>query len=152
MLHDFNIHGSRVRLWQRVGESYRHVLMKALGYAMFVGDFPELEIETDLGLKYKPDLVAQGDAGVYRFWGECGQVSIKKTHWLLKHTRTECLVLFKIGANAEHFADQLRDEIPSKYRAQGRLSLVNFRADICELTENRQIAKVLGDWFTQISV
>lgn len=149
MLHDFRIRDQRVRLWQRRGESYRHVLMKALGFAMFAPDFPELEIEVDLGLRYKPDLVARGGDGVYRFWGECGQVSIRKTHWLLKHTRTEKLVLFKIAANAVQFAKQLREEIPEKYRSLGRLSLVNFPADIVELTGHRQIAKVHSDWYTE---
>lgn len=152
MLHDFRIRDERVRLWQRQGESYRHVLMKALGFAMFVSDYPDLEIETDLGLKYKPDLIALGGDDAYAFWGECGQVSIKKTHWLLKHTRTERLVLFKIAANAEQFARQLRDEIPEKYRPQGRLSVINFRSDIVGLTENRQIAKVLADWYTETVV
>lgn len=152
MLHDFRIRDQRVRLWQRDGESYRHVLMKALGYAMFAPDHPGLEIETDLGLKYKPDLIAQGADGVHSFWGECGQVSIKKTHWLLKHTRTERLVLFKIAANAEQFAKQLREEIPAKYRPKGRLSLINFRSDIVGLTEDRQIAKVLADWYTETAV
>lgn len=152
MLHDFNIRGERVRLWQREGESYRHVLMKALGFAMFVGEYPDLEIETEMGLKYKPDLIAQGDGGAHRFWGECGQVSIKKTHWLLKHTRTEKLVLFKIAANAEQLVKQLREEIPDKYRPEGRLSVINFRAEIAHLTEDRRIAKVLADWFTEVKV
>ena len=40
MLHDFQLTGERVRLWQRPGESYEHILMKALGYAMFIGKYP----------------------------------------------------------------------------------------------------------------
>ena len=46
MLHNFLIKGKSIKLWQRQGESYKHVLMKALGYAMFVGDYPDLQIET----------------------------------------------------------------------------------------------------------
>src|SRR5215203_1046860 len=46
MLHDFNLAGKRMRLWQRTGESYEHILMKALGYAMFAPRYPNLEIET----------------------------------------------------------------------------------------------------------
>ncbi len=59
MLHDFQIAGRKVRLWQRNGESYEHILMKALGYAMFARQYPTLEIETKVGLRYKPDLVVQ---------------------------------------------------------------------------------------------
>ena len=107
MLHDFELAGRRVRLWQRAGESYEHVLMKALGYAMFVGEFPALEIEKKVGLRYKPDLVAQNPAGDFVFWGECGANAIRKTAWLLKHAGVEQLVLFKIGQTAQ-LAEQLR--------------------------------------------
>jgi hypothetical protein len=53
-LYDFELAGRRVRLWKRLGESYEHVLMKALGYAMYVAEFPSLEIERRVGLRYRP--------------------------------------------------------------------------------------------------
>ena len=149
MLHDFTLSGERVRLWQRGGESYEHVLMKALGYAMFVGAYPNLEIETKIGLRYKPDLIAQNGDGDYAFWGECGQNSLRKTHWILKHTRTEKLALFKIGQNHESLVKQLRGEIPAKYRPNGKLVLIRFVSEIVKLTETRQIAKVSSDWFSE---
>lgn len=152
MLHDFTVSGTRLRLWQRVGESYGHVLMKALGYAMFVGEFPDLGVETDVGLKYKPDLIAVGDGLQFRFWGECGQVSVRKTNWLLKHTRTERLVLFKIGVDAEQLAVQLRREIPERYRPEQRLSVVSFCREISDLTAERQIERVSADWYTEAIV
>jgi len=93
MLYDFELAGRRVRLWQRTGESYEHVLMKALGYAMFVREFPALEIEQRVGLRYKPDLVARRGndtdgadfAKPFAFWGECGTTALRKINWLLKH-------------------------------------------------------------------
>src|ERR687883_1628806 len=105
MLHDFELAGRRVRLWQRPGETFGHVLLKALGYAMFVGEYPGLEIELPVGLRYKPDLVALNESGGGRpragarflFWGECGTVTMRKVAWLLKHGDTERLVLFKTG-------------------------------------------------------
>jgi hypothetical protein len=150
MLHDFELAGQRVRLWQRTGESYGHVLMKALGFAMFVGEFPHLEIEKKVGLRFKPDLVAQNASGEFIFWGECGSNSIRKTAWLLKHARVERLVLFKIGQNVGQLTEQLRAEIPARYRPIGRLSLINFVADIAELTADRKIINVSPAWFTQI--
>ena len=152
MLHDFYLAGGRVRLWQRAGESYEHILMKALGYAMFVGEYPNLEIEVKIGLRYKPDLIAIGSAGNFEFWGECGANSIRKTHWILKHTRTEKLVLFKIGQNVEQLIKQLRAEIPAKYRLGGRLTLINFVSDIAGLTAERQISKVSRDWFKEFII
>ncbi len=152
MLHDFNLAGKRVRLWQRTGESYEHVLMKALGFAMFVGNYSNLEIETKLGLRYTPDLIALSEKSDYAFWGECGLNSIRKTHWILKHTRTEKMVLFKIGFNAESLRKQLREEIPEKYRADGRLQIINFVSKIVKLTESKQIAKVSKDWFSKFEI
>lgn len=152
MLHDFNLAGNRMRLWQRVGESYEHVLMKALGFAMFVGKYPNLEIETKLGLRYTPDLIAFSEKNDYAFWGECGQNSIRKTHWILKHTRTEKMVLFKLGMNTESLVKQIREEIPPKYRENGRLSLINFVKEIVKLTESKQIEKVSADWFSKFEI
>jgi hypothetical protein len=152
MLHDFTLAGRRTRLWQRVGESYEHVLMKALGYAMYVGEYPNLEIETRVGLRYKPDLIAYNAQGDFAFWGECGQNAIRKTHWILKHTRTEKMVLFKIGAGAAQLIKQIREEIPAKYRPAGKLTLVNFANEIVGLTASKQIAKVSKDWFSEFEV
>ena len=152
MLHDFNLAGNRVRLWQRTGESYEHVLMKALGYAMYFKKFPTLEIEIKVGLRYKPDLIARNIAGDFLFWGEAGANSIRKTSWILKHTRTEKLVLFKIGRNVASLIKQLREEIPAKYRADGRLTLINFVKNITDLTASKQIEKVSSDWFTRYEI
>jgi len=152
MLHDFQLAGQRVRLWQRIGESYEHILMKALGYAMFVETYPALEIEVKVGLRYKPDLIAVGANGNFDFWGECGQNSIRKTHWILKHTRASKLVLFKIGINTEQIIKQLRGEIPAKYRSNGRLVLINFAGDIKNLTAAKQIEKVSRDWFAETTI
>jgi hypothetical protein len=150
MLHDFELAGRRVRLWQRMGESYEHVLMKALGFAMFVGEFPALEIEKKVGLRYKPDLVAQNANGDFLFWGECGANSIRKTAWLLKHARVERMVLFKIGQNVSQLSEQLRAEIPARYRPAGKLSLINFDSEIVKITADREINRVLPTWFTEI--
>jgi hypothetical protein len=152
MLHDFSLAGKRMRLWQRPGESYEHVLMKAPAYARFAPEYPQMEIETAVGLRYKPDLIAPGAGGDFAFWGECGQNSLRKTHWILKHTRTEKMVLFKIGFHAESLIKELRAEIPAKYRMNGKLSLINFVNEIVKLTESKQIAKVSKDWFTEFEI
>jgi len=152
MVHDFLLAGNKMRLWQRTGESYEHILMKALAYAMFAPAYPDLEIERRVGLRYKPDLIAFNEEQDFAFWGECGQNAIRKTHWILKHTRTEKMVLFKIGANAPQIVKQLREEIPAKYRANGKLTLINFVNEIVKLTETKQIAKVSKDWFSKFEI
>ena len=127
--------------------------MKALGYAMFVGEYPALEIELPVGLRYKPDLVALNQSGGiqrsgarFRFWGECGLVSMRKVAWLLKHGGTERLVLFKIDCGVAPFLRELRATVEPRYREGGRLLLVNFVADIAELTADRRIERVSENW------
>jgi hypothetical protein len=154
MLYDFELVGRRVRLWQRRGESYGHVLMKALGFAMFAPRYPGLEIELPVGLRYKPDLVALngGDgrprAGArFLFWGECGMVSMRKVAWLLKHGDTERLVLFKTGYSVAAYMRELRDSVERRYREGGRLTLVNFVADVAERAAERRIEEVPTGWY-----
>ncbi len=103
-------------------------------------------------MRYKPDLIAKDAAGDFLFWGEAGANSIRKTSWLLKHTRTKKLVLFKINQNVAALIEQLREEIPAKYRADGRLLLINFVKDIADLTVSKQIEKVFSDWFTEYKI
>jgi hypothetical protein len=156
MLLDFQLAGRRVRLWQRPGETYGHVLMKALGYAMFAGEYPNLEIELAVGLRYKPDLVALaggGDAGHtagarFKFWGECGLVTVRKVAWLLKHGDIERLVLFKIDCGVAPLVREMRAAVDARYREGGRLALVNFVADIAERTSSRRVARVPPGWYT----
>lgn len=157
MLHDFELAGRRVRLWQRTGESYAHVLLKALGYAMFVGEYPGLEIELRVGLRYKPDLVALsgGRAGGGRrflFWGECGQVSVRKVAWLLKHGGLERLALFKIISGVENFAAELRSSVEARYRTAGRAVLYNFVPDIEARAAARRIERVPREWYTETHI
>ena len=160
MLYDFELAGRRVRLWQRRGESYGHVLMKALGYAMFVGRYPNLEVELPVGLRYKPDLVSLNEAGGgrpragarFRFWGECGMVSMRKVAWLLKHGDAERLVLFKTGSSVKAYTSELRDSVDARYREGGRLTLVNFAGDIAERAAERRVESVPAGWYEKIDV
>jgi hypothetical protein len=153
VLYDFELAGRRVRLWKRMGESYEHVLMKALGYAMYVDEFPRMEIEPRVSLRYRPDLVARDEAdGRFLFWGECGTTSLRKTAWLLKHSGTEQLVLFKIESNLEQLVEGLRAAVPTRYRERGRLTLINFSSGTVALTSQRRIPRVEESWYRKVVV
>jgi hypothetical protein len=151
-LYDFELAGRRVRLWKRLGESYEHVLMKALGYAMYAVEFPSLEIERRVGLRYKPDLVARGDDGRFLFWGECGKNSVRKSAWLLTHAGVERLVLFKIERDVAQLAQSIRGAVNPRHLTRGRALFINFVGDIVERTVDRRIARVEADWFTTLEV
>jgi hypothetical protein len=149
VIHTFELCGKKTKLWQNRGESYEHVLMKALGFAMFAADYPHLEIERRVGLRYKPDLIAVRPDRIFDLWGECGLISIRKTVWLMRHSGARRVVLFKINYGAQQLAEQLRESIAPKYREAGRLALVNFVPDIKDLTASKQIAKVSPDWYSE---
>jgi hypothetical protein len=142
MLHDFVLAGERVRLWQRPGEGYEHVLMKALGHTMYVRDYPRLEIERAVGLRYKPDLVALSEDGRFRFWGECGLNSIRKTAWLLKHASPDLFVLFKMERGGAQLVKKIRETVLPRYRAPGSAFLVNFSRQVIKYAETEIIEQV----------
>ncbi|HYE76215.1 MAG TPA: hypothetical protein VEF04_22910, partial [Blastocatellia bacterium] len=122
-LYHFRIHDTSLKLYKRVGESNEHVLMKALGYALFNKAYPALDIERDLGWRYKPDLVALDDQGGIDFWGECGSVGLRKIGWLAKHSRAQRIVFFKWGLTvqaAQSFISQVQDEVLERYRPDAR--------------------------------
>jgi len=121
--------------------------MKALGYLMFVREYPDLRIEHSVGLRYKPDLVSQDKHDRFRFWGECGTVTIRKIKWLLKHARVERLVIFKIYG-ATSFAQDLLAGIEPGLRLPRRVTLINFKPEVIEEVTTRDIAEVPPEWYT----
>ena len=150
MVYEFHLAGQRVRLWQKTGETYQHILLKALGFAMYAPLFPTLEIETRVGLRYRPDLVARDAQGRFLFWGECGLNSLRKTAWLLKHAGVEQLVLFKLEqGNLALLIEQLRAAVAPRYRPAERLQLINFAAQVGDWTTRRIIETVPPAWFTR---
>lgn len=152
LLYDFELARQRVRLWKRVGESYEHVLMKALGYAMFVREHPRLQIEQSVGLRYKPDLVERdARTGRFSFWGECGTTSVRKIGWLLKHAGVERLVLFKIEPRVQAFTEEIRAQVARKYLRE-RVSVINFDTAIVEGTLARKIDCVPAPLYETIVV
>jgi uncharacterized protein YaeQ len=147
----FRIADQRVTLHKKNGESYEHVLMKALGYAMFRPQFPNLEIEKQIGLRYKPDLIALNELGKAKFWGECGQVGLRKIAWIAKHSGTRQLALFKFNISADHFIAQVRDEVEARYRPPLRIRLFNFDSIVMK-EAGEEITEVLESWYERIDI
>jgi uncharacterized protein YaeQ len=141
--------GERMTLYKRAGESYEHVLMKALGYAMFRPTYPQLEIERRIGLRYKPDLVALDATNQIEFWGECGAVSFRKIAWLAKHSGARRIVIFKFAQTQQamkHWIASLRAEVEARYRSAQQLSLINFAARVADEIE-KEINDIPNDWY-----
>jgi uncharacterized protein YaeQ len=157
-LYHFRIAGTRLRLHKRVGESYEHVLLKALGYALLRADYAALEIERDLGWRYTPDLIAFDAQGGVDFWGECGSVGMRKIAWLARHSGARRIAFFKLGLgeqSAANFVAQVRAQVPERYRPRARLLLFSFdaaRANEGLQERGAEIADVPADWYRSYDV
>lgn len=147
----FRIAGQRITLYKKNGESYEHVLMKALGFAMFRPQFPNLEIEKRIGLRYKPDLIALNELGKAEFWGECGQVGLRKIAWIAKHSGTRQLALFKFNITADHFIAQVRDEVEARYRPPSRIRLFNFDSIVMKAA-GEEFTEIPESWYERIDI
>jgi hypothetical protein len=153
MLYRFEIAGHRVPLYRRVGESFEHVMLKALCYGLFVDRYEGLEIERRLGGRYTPDVVALGEDGRVRFWGECGTVSMRKSAWLAKHSGAEALAFVKLGVGPA-FVAELRRAIEERYRPAGRIVLYSFDPQTRDRVEalSLHFDAVPREWYRRMEV
>ena len=101
MLH---AHGKRNVFVKSERESAEHVLMKIFIWALYLPQYPDLYVETRIGDKYKPDVVQLGEPlfdGTREpiFWGESGQVSVKKIRSLARRYRETHFAIAKWDHN-----------------------------------------------------
>lgn len=153
MFFRFEVRGEKLLLYKRRGESFEHVLMKALLYGLASARFASLEIERNLGGRYTPDVVAVDGDGRVAFWGECGDVSMRKVAWLAKHSGAGELAFAKIGAGAA-IAAEMRKHIDARYRPDGRITLYSFVPDIRARVEarNLRVETVPASWYRRIGL
>ena len=79
----FRVGDRKLVLVKKPVESRRHVVMKALLWALYVPQYAKLQIEVPIDNKYKPDLVHL-EMGSPLFWGEAGSVRSQKLRRILK--------------------------------------------------------------------
>lgn len=124
----FRAHGEQKVFVKKSYESDIHVVMKALLWAIYLPDYPDLSVEITVGNRYKPDLVQLDHAGKPEFWGEAGQVRLKKMRTLLNRFRSTHLAFAKWNMNLRPFEKFLRKEINSVPRS-APVDLILFPAD-----------------------
>ena len=88
-------------------ESDRHVLMKALLWALYLPEDPQLQVEVAIGDRHKPDLVEMGERGP-RFWAEAGHVGNQKLRRLLKRFPQTHLALAVWGQSIQPMIARVR--------------------------------------------
>lgn len=123
--------GRQVVFAKNPGESSRHVLMKALLWALYLPQYPNLTVEIAIGDRYKPDLVALNDLSEPVFWGEAGQVGVDKIHSLCRRYPQTHFAVAKWAQRIEPVAEVVRAADP-RGRRKAPFDLLSFPPDSLE--------------------
>ena len=124
--------GRRIVFVKRAGESERHVLLKALVFARYAPDYPNLAVEVGFGHRYKPDLVSFDTEGRPVFWAECGETGKAKVAHLVQGFRDTHLVFAKQVTHLGPYAAMIEEAWPRNGRS-APVELLNFPPDAAEL-------------------
>ena len=117
----------RLILIKKPVESARHVMMKALLWALYLPDYPEIRVEVPVGGKYKPDLVETGPEGP-RFWAEAGSVGTEKLRRLLKRFPRTHFALAVWGTGLDPLENRVRRCLAALQR-KAPVDLIRFPPD-----------------------
>lgn len=121
-------HGRQVVFVKKPYESATHVVMKALLWALYLPQYPDLTVEIAIGDRYKPDVVALDAQGEPRFWGEAGDVTTAKIRSLARRYRHTHFALAKWGTRLDPLADIVAEAV-SGLKRTAPFDLISFPAD-----------------------
>ena len=139
-------HGKQVVFVKRQNESREHVIMKALLWALYLPAYPDLLVETAIGDRFKPDVVQLAPDGTPVFWGESGQVSVRKLDSLLRRYPTTHFALAKWTSNLTPHAEIVADAVAAR-RRHAPLDLIAFPEESAErfFGEDGEVSIGFGD-------
>lgn len=123
-------HEQQVIFIKKAGERKEHVLMKALLWALYLPDYPDLTVEVGVGDRYKPDLVSLDDRGQPRFWGEAGRVSLAKMRSLARRYPRTHIAIAKWDSSLQAL-EELRSLLNTSKRS-APVDFLSFPADSAE--------------------
>lgn len=105
-------------------ESLQHVLTKAIIWKLFMDEYPNLQIEYDIGdPDYLPDVVHVSDEGHKpAFWGESGRMKVHKAVDLMQRYPETHIVHCRWGMNVGAISQPLEDHLLQKFES-GELDL-----------------------------
>jgi len=124
-------HGRQVIFVKKTNESSEHVLMKALLWALYLPDYPELTVEISIGDRYKPDVVALDAQGSPAFWAEAGQVGVDKIQSLVRRHRRTHFAIAKWESSLDILAGTVRTAL-DRQPHQAPFDLITFPANSAE--------------------
>lgn len=139
-------HGRSLVLVKHPLESAEHVLQKALLWALYLPDYPNVRVEVPLPSpsRYKPDLLALDAQHQPIFWAECGEVSLAKLRFLLGRHRRTHLVFSKWNTRLDPFATLIEQALPDSRRA-APVELIGFPVTAPSFIKNDGTIKIDHD-------
>jgi hypothetical protein len=124
-------HGQQVVFVKKAGERTAHVIMKALLWALYLPDYPDLVVEIRVGDRYKPDVVSLDAEGKPRFWAEAGVVGPEKIRSLARRYRATHFVIGKWDTRLDPFEALVREALDGLERS-APFDLIRFPGDSAE--------------------
>ncbi len=127
-------HGQQVIFIKRSNERAAHVIMKALLWALYLPQYPDLKVEMSIGDRFKPDVVSLPAHDPYaepRFWAEAGQVSVDKIGSSARRFRHTHFAVAKWSTSLAPFEELVRGAL-SQTRHSAPFDLLCFPADSAE--------------------
>lgn len=157
------VDGETKVLQKKKYESVQHVLVKALLWKLFSTEYPNIEIEKDIGdPSYLPDVISlanvKDDEGCKPlFWGESGRMSLEKALDLSQRYPDMHIVWMRWGISLTDFVAQVAPALSSSSSSSspasrsGRFTLAAIpRKEIWEFVDddgNVIISKEDVEWF-----
>ena len=127
---------------QRAGESDRHILLKALVFALYQSQFPDMGVERNIGHRYKPDLVALGSDGTPLFWAECGEIGAEKLARLVHRFPGTHLVVAKLATDLTPWGTIIERALPDRRSAP--IELLGFDSSAWDAIDERGTVNLSG--------
>jgi len=115
-------HGRGLVLPKRAGEKASHCWMKGFLWYLYLPGYPHLQVEKPIGHRYKPDVVAFAEAAQGYpqhqplFWGEAGQVMVKKLETLFRQFPDTHFAVAKWG-QLGNWVQRIEGALPRRRRA-----------------------------------
>jgi hypothetical protein len=125
-------HGEQTVLVKRKQERMEHVWMKAFLWALYLPKYSELQVEVDIGDKYKPDVVAMDRRrGRPQFWGEAGAVGPDKVEYLITRYPDVPLAVGKWDRSLDSILETVEHAVHTTERT-APIDLLRFPPDSAE--------------------
>ncbi len=120
------VNGRKQVFARGAGEGDRHILLKALVFALYLPQYPDLGVERSIGNRYKPDLIALASDNTPIFWAECGEIGTEKLTRLVRRFPDTHLVIAKMAVDLAPWQAIIERALPERRTAP--IELLGFDA------------------------